>query len=233
MTDALAGIELAPTLRTRRTTADHVATALREAIQSGQLEDGAELNQVALAEHFGVSRVPVREALRQLQAEGLITASAHRRALVQGLTADQVAEIFDLRILLEIHLIEQGIVNVDDQRLDRLSELCDQMDQEAPDHQAWLEDNRRFHRELYEGPRTSVAIDLVAQLTGRVERYLRRMSRGTGIDRSKDAGEEHRAILRAVRARDLRRARQEVERHISSTRDRVLTFIDNEASAVS
>src|SRR4051794_10802535 len=68
-----------PALTERRTASDEVADTLREAIIAGTFEDGAELNQVELARHFGVSRVPVREALRRLEAEGLVSAEAHRR----------------------------------------------------------------------------------------------------------------------------------------------------------
>src|SRR4051794_22192488 len=66
-----------PPLAERRTASDEVADTLRGAIINGQFDDGQELNQVELARHFGVSRVPVREALRRLQAEGLVTAEAH------------------------------------------------------------------------------------------------------------------------------------------------------------
>jgi DNA-binding GntR family transcriptional regulator len=71
-----------PELTDRRTTSDQIADTLREAILTGEFDDGEELNQVALAKHFNVSRVPIREALRQLQAEGLVTAKAHQRTVV-------------------------------------------------------------------------------------------------------------------------------------------------------
>ena len=80
-------------LSDRRTTSDQIADVIREAILAGEFDDGEELNQVALAKHFHVSRVPLREALRQLQAEGLVTAKAHQRAVVSSLSVDRVLEI--------------------------------------------------------------------------------------------------------------------------------------------
>jgi len=95
---SMTGLKPAPELRDRRTAADHVADAIRAAILTGTFASGATLNQVELAEHFGVSRVPVREALRRLEAEGLVRADAHRLVTVIGLSTERVAEIFDLRL---------------------------------------------------------------------------------------------------------------------------------------
>src|SRR5579863_2051668 len=123
-------------LKDRRTASEAVAESLRSAIRSGALADGSELNQVALAEHFGVSRVPVREAMRQLQAEGWITARPHHRAFVQALSPERILEIIELRALLEAHLIVKSIPKIGDHRLARLERLCDQMDR-STDHQRW------------------------------------------------------------------------------------------------
>ena len=135
-----------PPLGERRTAAGHVADTLRAAIRSGQLGDGAELNQVALAEHFGVSRVPVREALRALEAEGWITARAHRRAFVQPLGVERVHR--DLR---RPRAARRPSARESDRRRStppasqRLRALCEAMDL-MDDHAAWLAANRDFHR---------------------------------------------------------------------------------------
>lgn len=113
MTTDFLKLDVDPALRSRRTTSDYVAEALRAAILAGRFEDGQELNQVELADHFGVSRVPVREALRQLQAEGLIEAQAHRRAVVTGFSPERILEMFELRMLLEGFLLEKAAPNID------------------------------------------------------------------------------------------------------------------------
>src|SRR5437763_11394222 len=86
-----------PALRERKTTTDHIASALRTAIYDGQFQDGEELNQVELAQYFNVSRVPIREALRQLQAEGLVRNVAHHKTVVEGLSLDDILELIEMR----------------------------------------------------------------------------------------------------------------------------------------
>src|SRR5260370_34213019 len=125
------GPELAslPQLGVRRTAAEEIADVLRRAIVQGVFDDGDELNQVALSKYFGVSRVPIREALRELQAEGLVTSRAHMRSVVNGLRADVIVEIFELRALLEISLAERSCTRIQPTELERLLALCDAMDQ--------------------------------------------------------------------------------------------------------
>lgn len=205
--------ELDPALRDRRTASDYVADALREAIFDGRFADGEELNQVELANHFNVSRVPVREALRRLQAEGLVSAEAHRRAVVIGLGADRIAEIFELRQLLEGHMLEKAAPALTSADLVELRRLCDRIDR-TPDHAAWLVLNREFHGRLLRvsGARTTMA--LVEQLTAQVERYLRRSG---GMARTAKAGEEHRRLLDALERGKVSEARRILEQHIGQT----------------
>ena len=86
----------------RQTLTDNVYEKIRQAIVNGELEPGSELSQVDFAQRFGVSRVPVREALRQLQAEQLLTASAFKRYVVTGLSPDEIIELTEVRECLEV-----------------------------------------------------------------------------------------------------------------------------------
>lgn len=187
---------------------------------TGRLEDGQELNQVALAEQFGVSRVPIREALRQLQAEGLITAAPHRRAVVAGLTLDGLLEIFEARVLLEAYLLDM-VLDRGHADVDALRRICDAAEGDLS-HDEWLARNREFHQMLYRGSGSRIALVLVDQLAARIQRYLHLWSSGTGVRRERQANAEHRSILDAVERRDGDRARLELELHISHTRDQVV-----------
>lgn len=211
-------------LASRRTTPDHVADVLRESILTGLLEEGEELNQVALAEHFEVSRVPIREALRQLQAEGLIRQEAHRRAVVATLTTERIMELFDIRILLETYMLERALLATADDRIEELQSIVDEMDS-AQDHHSWLELNRRFHDTLYEPSGATYTSELANQIARRTTRYLYVKSGGAGIKRVGEANDEHRAILEAVRRRDMHRASRLLEAHIEGTRGRVEEFL--------
>jgi DNA-binding GntR family transcriptional regulator len=207
----------------RHSVADRITDLLREAIQKGALADGTELNQVALSEHFGVSRVPVREALRALETEGWITAPTHYRAFVQGLSADRIEQIFDLRALLETHLIGKAIPHIDAACLADLRERCTAMDR-TRNHDEWLAANRGFHRALLGPSGATMIIGLIEQLSSQVERYLR--LRGAGRDRQAAAGTEHRAIVRAVKDRDTAQARKLLRAHIMQTRAAIVAVVE-------
>ncbi len=205
----------------RRITADYVADALRDAIHRGELADGATLNQAAIATHFGVSRVPVREAMRQLQAEGLIDTRAHRLAVVRALDLERIAEIYDLRAMLEGFVIERAVPNLSVADLAAAARLARRMDDES-DHARWLELNAAFHALLYAPSGAETTLELIEQLRARGERYVRLWSRGSGIHRPAEAGVEHAEILRLVEAGDGPAARRAIELHIGHTRERLV-----------
>lgn len=211
-------LEIDPALRERRTASDYVADALRTAILDGEFADGEELNQVELATHFKVSRVPVREALRRLQAEGLVSAEAHRRAVVVGFNRKRIEEIFEIRTVLEGYMLEKAAARIDAELLAQLTELCDQMDK-TRDHSRWLEKNIDFHRLLIERAGSRTALALVEQFARQVQRYVRRDGR---LERSQEAGAEHRRILEALARGDVAQARRVLQEHIAGTLDRLV-----------
>jgi DNA-binding GntR family transcriptional regulator len=210
-------------LRDRHSIADRVTNSLRDAIRNGTLADGTELNQVALSEHFGVSRVPVREALRALEAEGWITAPTHYRAFVQGLSVERIDEIFEVRALLEVHLIGKAIPNTDANHLASLKKRCAAMDR-MRDHDDWLAANRAFHRELLAPSGAAMMIDMIEQMAAQPERYLR--VRRAGRDRQVAAGAEHRSIVAAVADRDVAKARKLIREHIAQTRAAIMAAVE-------
>jgi DNA-binding GntR family transcriptional regulator len=220
MSNELVDVVLGPELRDRKTASDHIADALRKAILTGALPDGAVLNQVTTAHHFGVSRVPVREAMRQLQAEGLISAEAHRQPVVRSLSIETIAEMCELRALIEEYLIERAIPNVDEDLLQQLSEISARMNR-VTEHREWLRMNGEFHSLLYRSTNATIAIEMAEGLRGRVERYLSLWSRGEGMKRSAEAGREHQLILELVRSRNVAGAREQVHKHIMRTLQRI------------
>ena len=205
-------------LNDQRSFSEHIAISLRDAIRLGALPDGYELNQIALADHFGVSRVPVREAMRQLQAEGWIDAKRHQRAVVRGFSFERILETFELRTVIEVFLIEKAIAAIGDGEFTRLEALCDEM-AASRDHRHWLELNRVFHNALYASANSLTALELVEQLSAQVERYVR--ASGELIDREREAVAEHRAILAAVKRRDVAASQRLVREHIAHTIDRL------------
>lgn len=208
-------------LARRRTASDLVAESLRDAINSGRLEDGAVLNQVEIAELFNVSRVPVREAMRMLEAEGLIEAAAHRSPVVRAHSADRVAELYEIRALLEGELVTHATPKVDAEVVERARAINAELEGEA-DHDRWLELNAELHRTLYAAADRPETMTILDGLRGRCERYVSMWSGGAGIQRNAAAVAEHAQIIDRVAAGDADGAREAVMAHVRHTRDAVM-----------
>ncbi|MDF3311071.1 GntR family transcriptional regulator [Rhodococcus sp. T2V] len=217
----LSVIDVGTTLLGRRITADYIAEAVRDAINSGKIPDGVELNQVELAARFGVSRVPVREALRQLQAEGLIESRAHRRSVVRGTDPERLVEVFSLRALIEGWLVEQAVPYIDADVIAAARDVNERLRAEG-DHSAWLELNTEFHQLLFKPSGAEAAFELLDPLRRRSERYTRLWSRGYGVHRPSQSCAEHDEILRLIEAGDAAGARAASEEHVRHTCEAVL-----------
>jgi DNA-binding GntR family transcriptional regulator len=219
----LSAVKRDPRLQGRRITADYVADGLREAIQSGRLADGAVLNQAAIAEHFGVSRVPVREAMRQLLAEGLIEWEAHHIAVVRATPLERIRELYDYRALIEGYITERATPNLSGAQIKELRAQERAMRKTA-DHSKWLLLNSEFHDAILAAAGDETGLELAGQLRARVERYVRMWIGGEGIHRPVEAGKEHAKILQCIAAGDAAGARAAVERHIRHTGERLVAY---------
>ncbi len=219
----LTGIKITRSLSDRRITADYIVDSIREGINGGVLADGAVLNQADLATFFGVSRVPVREALRQLQAEGLIDMRAHHLAVVKGLDLDRLMEVYTLRSVIEAWLIEQATPFITEKLLAKVRAINEAMRTEQ-DHSRWLALNAQFHRSLYDPADRPATLELLEQLRLQGERYARMWSHGTGIHRPAETCAEHDRILDLVAAGDATGAAAAIREHVEHTRDRVVEF---------
>lgn len=216
-----------PALRERRTTSDYIVDALRAAIYDGQFKDGEELNQVGLAGYFKVSRVPIREALRQLHAEGLVSNIAHRHTVVTGLDLDEILELIEIRAVLEGHLVARAGPRLDAAALGRLNRLCDEMDRIRNYDYNWVLKNWEFHRTLYQPSQSKAAIALVERLILRVERYVRRSGNRT---RLREAAAEHRRILADIGRKNFVSARSHMQEHILHTGEQIRKFFAKSGS---
>lgn len=168
---------------THRTAQDIVRATLREAIAHGLLVPGARLRQEELAGLFATSRITVREALRALEHEGLLTSEPHRGFVVAGLEPDDVEEVFELRETLDTSLLRRALDLLDEADISRLDALLEAADGPGDDARADTMD--AFWETLFAAagrPRTS-------ELSGRLRREVRRL--GT-------AGSPELAAARAV-----------------------------------
>lgn len=196
-----------------RTTPGLVAEVLREAILLGVLKGGEQIRQDEIAAHLSVSRIPVREALRQLEAEGLIVFYPHRGAVVSQLSSREVGEIYEIRIALESTAIRLAFPHLSDRDLQGAGKILDAIDQ-ATDVGKWSELNRQFHAILYAPTNRPRLLAMINTLRTNVERYQRiYISLMRHLENSQG---EHRELLAACKRRDLEAAVSTLERHLGN-----------------
>jgi DNA-binding GntR family transcriptional regulator len=149
-----------------------VLAAVRNAILSGAIEPGERLRQEELAEVFETSRIPVREALRALEYEGLVTSEPHRGFTVTSLDADHVDEIYELRILLESQAVRLAVPLLTDEDLREIETLYRRMS-EATDPDEALAAREQFYVRLYSVSGRPRLVGLIMRLRQEVARALR------------------------------------------------------------
>lgn len=182
-----------------------VLASIRRAILRGVLVPGARLRQEELAEAFGTSRIPIREALRALEYEGLVTSEPHRGFTVTALDADDVEEVYDLRILLESHAVRLALPLLTDDDLTELEGLFATMQSAtAPDEQ--LAARERFYLRLYSVTGRPRLVSLIMRLRQEVARVLRWAT-------MHHSGEIHETFFEAVRMGDAERAVVQLSNH--------------------
>lgn len=194
-----------------RTASEFVQRALRAAILDGRIPPGTALRQEALAAAFDVSRMPVREALRQLEAQALIEFTPHKGAVVAEISARDQADTYLIRRALEPVAFARSIPNLTREDLDRAEDLIADMDREA-DHGRLGELNRRFHLSLYARADSPKLLHLVERQLAAHDRYLRFHLAILG--REHMSQDDHRAMVEAAARLDVDAGVAVLQRHI-------------------
>jgi DNA-binding GntR family transcriptional regulator len=201
-------------VRNRRTTPSMVAEVLRDAIIKGTLKGGEPLRQDELAARFGLSRIPIREALRQLEGEGLVIANPHRGAVVSGLSRKELGEICEIRIALETAALRLAIPHLDEQAIGTAEAILAETDRETRVVDHWSKNNWRFHSTLYLPADRPRLLGMIKHLHDQVDRYLR--LHVTMLNYKEKGQSEHWKLLEACRARDTDAALATLEAHIKA-----------------
>jgi len=215
-------------LAERGSTSRLIANALRTAIVDGSLAPGAPLRQDAIARHFSVSAIPVREALRQLESEGWAKVEMNKGATVAPLSADEAREIYEIRAALESLAIGLAIPAHTPASLRHAEALCKAASSET-DPSLYVSRNEAFHLSLYEPAARPRLFDMIAILHGRGERYLRLKF---GLPSYKaESDREHAALLNAVRRGDVAKAQLLVTKHLLDTGELLYRFLCQDVAA--
>ncbi len=209
-----------------RTAGQKATSVIRDWILAGDLEPGAKLSQHRLATELGMSRIPVRDALRSLAAEGLVTVTATTTAGVAELSPADLQELYEIRISLEPRLGRLAIPNLTQDDFAAMEGLLDRMAAtRQTDH--WLPLNNRFHEIMYAAAGRSRSLEIIRVVRRQTDRYT-----AVYIELNHDVVDvEHRMILEAARHQNPIRLEALITAHISSSYEEMLRFLDSEGRA--
>ncbi|MGH3266303.1 MAG: GntR family transcriptional regulator [Trebonia sp.] len=201
------------------TASRRIADALRAAILDGRYRPGERIRQEDLAARSGASRIPVREALRMLHAEGLVTLVANSGAWVTRLSLDECTELYRIRQRLEPLLLRASLPGLDDAVLRRMAELAAVMERAGGDVDAFLRADREFHLASYSAAAPGETSQIIGRMWNATQHYRREFTRlaaaqaGLGMTHL-----EHRLLLDCLRRGDAGDAERVLVMHIRRTR---------------
>lgn len=220
-----------PTSPKPRTLSGAIVEKIRQGILAGQYPAGSQLRQDALAEAYGVSRIPVREALFQLEAEGLVRIVPQKGAVVSELSVAEINDVFELRALLEPRLLLSSAPQLDQQdfiTLDKIHEAFMTATANG-DVQQYGQLNAQLHMALYRRSNLPKSRQIVTSLLQTSERYTTlQLSNPGAMSR---AMREHRDMINLCRSREFDKAAHFLRGHIETVREDLLTVIDRYETA--
>ena len=217
MTEPIATTDpFAPTTRDGNSSA-RIADLVRSAIFGGEYLPGSRIRQEDLAARFGASRVPVREALRILEADGLVTVVANTGAWVTRLNLDECIEIYQVRERLEPLLLRMSMPGLRSSTIDELDGLAAEMTH-TDSVEEFLRLDRQFHLRSYDGADTVQLGDLVHRLWNTTQHYRRAYTRLLDAASNRIVHDEHHMLVLAMREQDSEAAEQVLTGHIRRTR---------------
>lgn len=203
----------------RRTRTEHLSDSIADAILSGEFEPGLRLDEQMLATRFGVSRTPVREALRQLAATGLVEARPRRGTIVAAVTPRQLDTLFGAMAELEATCARLSAIGMSQVERRRLQSLHEEMGALAGrgETEAYAAGNLRFHALIYRGSHNDVVEEMAVSLRRRLEPFRRAQFRTPG--RLMRSHGEHDQVVTAILTADAAAAHAAMLHHVSLVED--------------
>jgi DNA-binding GntR family transcriptional regulator len=198
-----------------------VTTILRQAILKGDLKPNERLVQADIAEQLGVSRMPVREALKTLELEGLVSLEPHKGAIVNSLTLEDIDEIYELRTLLEPFTLKKSIPNLTAGDIASLEKLHEEM-LGTTDIATYVKLNNQFHNLSLSGSNSKRLHGLMA----RVSHGIAKDTPYVIPDQIEKSNIEHAGILQAIIAGDIGTACSEYAHHIKRTHEDLIPLLN-------
>lgn len=207
---------------------DVVFNTLRQAILKGELKPGERLMEMALAERLGVSRTPIREAMRKLELEGLVVMIPRRGAQVANITEQDLNDVLEVRIALENMAIEKACRRMTEEQLGMLWMAAEEFERDMQDGNLvkMAEADVAFHEILYEASGNKRLIQVLNNLREQIYRY--RVEYLKEEETRQQLVREHQELFRAIRERDVERARRISYEHIENQRKAIVCSLREE-----
>lgn len=203
---------------------DQVADRLRAEVLNGRLPAGQRLAQEELAVRFDVSRIPVRDALRKLENEGLLTSSPRTGARVADLDASDLEELYEMRLAVEPRNVRRAALLLSTEDVARLEHWLGEMGS-APDADRWHRAHALFHEALNSASGFKRMNEMIENLRKQTERYVRFFQTFAGEGAALSV--EHARILETARSRDPDAAEEAVHSHLRKVRDKVFAALES------
>lgn len=196
---------------------EQIFTTLRREIIEGKYNKGDLLVESEIAKNFGVSRTPIREVLRQLELEGLVESVPNKGVFVQGISDNDIKDIYEIRMVLEGLAGKRAAQNIKEEQLELLKETCDLMEfyTEKDNMEKVAKYNTRFHEIIFEASESRFLRSMLNLLQDYVTRMRKESLKQPG--RAKDALKEHKAILSAIENKDSDLAEKLLTEHVKNS----------------
>jgi DNA-binding GntR family transcriptional regulator len=196
---------------------DQVTAKIRELILNGELEPGVRIGQEALAERFGTSRIPVRDALRQLESEGLVILVPNSSASVAKLDVAELLEIYKIRERIEPLALAEAIPRMSDDDVAALGRAAEEIERTV-DSDVFLRLDREFHLSSYRAAAMPQLVALVERFWNTTQHYRRAYTKMVWQQGNWVINYEHRLLVEAIKRRDPTDAGEILMMHIRRTR---------------
>ena len=210
-------------IQPQRSAEEAVTNALRDAIHQGFLKPGQRLSQAELAEQLGVSRIPLRDALRRLEAEALVKMNGRHGTWVSSLSVDAIREIYEIRFMLEGRCTLLAVENMTDSDEAEILSLFNKMDEAETDPEnSGFSSRRDFYSRFYQCANRPMMRDQILLLRDNVSRYHRVKDHGHAHD-------DHVKFRDAIVRRDAEGAARILKAHLAIARDDLLEYMESQS----
>lgn len=206
------------------TLSDIVFEKLKKAVLEGFFKQGEKLSTEVISKKFNVSRMPVREAFRKLESEGLVVIHPQIGVMVSDISVEEFMELTEMRVLLETYAMEKAVENLSEEMAGHLESVIIEEETEL-DFKEKISIRNRFHIDMYRLAGNHILVEQIVEIYGKFIRYLYLHANNV----EKQEKYNHRCLLEVLKSGDKQKARKLLEEHIRSVSDEIVSILKSQA----